>query len=226
MESSLLKRAVATTLVCVSFLAAFPSRAAKKKADIVLSRADGNTVTVPMSGALHDPRAETLAREIQTLDAAIRHARASATSGSSSEAQAAMLDVAVESREDAVRELELALAVARLTSAGKLDDESVGKAKDYASQVKAVLSAQAPNSILVATDISTTVPDATLHYMSKGKYNAKSKEWSSYTAGERMRIGRYVFRVQPADAAEVYEEFVLVTSDPTKKRLSPMRANR
>jgi hypothetical protein len=223
---SLPKRTLATALLFAISLAA-PLLAAKEKSDIILRRADGKTVTVPMSGSLYDARAESLAHEIQALDTQIRDARQSSLSPSQSEAAAAMLAVAVESREDAVRELELALAVARLTSAGKLDDESLGKAQDYAGSVKTVLSAQVPASILVATDISTSVPDATLHYISKGKFDAKSKEWSSYTAGERMRIGRYVFRVQQGDAGQPYDEYVLVTSDPTKKRISPMRdANR
>jgi|ERR1044071_2269821 hypothetical protein len=218
MESSSPKRAVATTLLLALFIAV-PSRAAKGKPDIVLSRADGKTVTVPMSGSLYDPRAEKLAREIQALDKEIRDTRASAPSPPS-EAAAEMLTVAIESREDAVRELELALSVARLTSAGKLDEESVRKAQDFANSGKTVLSAQIPSSIFVATNISTSVPNATIHYMKKAQFAAKSKEWSSYTDGERMRIGRYVFRVQPGD----YDEIVLVTSDPTNKRLSPMHS--
>lgn len=227
MESSVPKRAVATTLFSVLFLAAIPSQAAKGKPDIVLKRADGKTVTVPMSGSLYDPRAEKLAREIQALDTEIRDARASAPSPPS-EAAAAMLTVAVESREDAVRELELALAVARLTSAGKVDDKSITKAQDYASSVKTVLSAQTPANFLVATDISTSVPNATLHYMSKHNFAAKSKEWSSYTNGQRLQIGRYMFRVQWSDTAEgYYDELVLVISDQTKQRLEPTRtANR
>jgi hypothetical protein len=221
MESSSPKRAIATTLLLALFLA-IPSRAGKGKPDIVLSRADGKKVTVPMTGSLYDPRAEKLAREIQALDTEI--ARAPAPSPSSSEAAAAMLTVAVESREDAVRELELALAVARLTSAGKVDDKSIAKAQDYANSVKTVLSAQTPASVVVATDISTSLPNATLHYMSKGKFDAKSKEWSSYTDGDRLHIGRYMFRVQQADTAEGFDERVDVISDPTKIRLSPMRA--
>lgn len=217
-------------VACVLLIAACASQPkAPDGRNIVLKRADGHSVEVPLSGSLHDARAERLAREIQALDAQIATAQGKiiGTTGppvGREAVQYAMLDVAIESRDDALRELELALAVARKTSAGSLDDETVARAEDSASSASAVLSAQPPGSILVATNISTSVPGASLHYMSKGKHQRRSNEWSSYSDGERLHIGRYVFRVQPVDPGTVnYEETVLVISDPTQKRLTPVR---
>lgn len=217
-------------VACVLLIVACASQPkAPDGGNIVLKRADGQSVEVPLSGSLHDPRAERLAREIQVLDEQIATAQGKiiGTTGPPTGREAvqyAMLDIAIESREDALRELELALAVAPKTSAGSLDNETVARAEENASSASAVLSTQPPNSILVATNISTSVPGASLHYMSKGKHRQHSSEWSSYSDGERLRIGRYVFRVQPADpGTEIYEETVLVVSNPTQKRLTPLR---
>lgn len=191
---------------------------------VVLTTAKGGVVEVPLSGPGFDPRAVDLASDIQALDKQITQARKAkpAASPDMAEIRAEMLEIAVDSRNDALSELDLALSVARKTSAGALDDEAVARAKANANSGRAVLSNSAPSSVIVATDISSAAK-ATLHYMSKASYQARSTEWSSYTEGERMRIGRYMFRVQPADAnTPPYTEVVLILADPTRKRLVPV----
>lgn len=191
---------------------------------IVLKRADGEAVEVPLTGPGRDPRAEQLAREIQALDRQIAKDGGGGTPQNDA-VKAEMLKIAKEARNDALSDLDLALAVARKTSAGSLDDETVARAKESARSAETILNTQPPSSILVATDISTSLPNATLHYMSNQKHRQHSTEWSSYTAGERLQIGRYVFRVEPPESsAPVYEEIVLILSDPTQKRLTPVRA--
>ncbi|MBI3350129.1 MAG: hypothetical protein HY020_23325 [Burkholderiales bacterium] len=195
---------------------------------IVLKRDDGEMVVVPVAGPGRDARAEQLAREIQSLDKQIAESVAGAQTRSAQPdpVQVEVLRMAREARNEALADLTLALAVAGKTSAGALDDETVARAKESAQSAAMILNTQPPSSLLVATDISTSLPDARLHYMSNQKHRLRSTEWSSYTARERLQIGRYVFRVQSADRnTEVYEELVLVLSDPTQKRLTPVGAS-
>jgi hypothetical protein len=223
--------AVAMLTVCAVQAGAQPA-----DGKIVLKRNDGGIVSIPVVGPGRDPRAEQLARDIQALDAQILEATkrpsrlpGAAPTGAASQAdpvKAEVVRLAAEARAEAVADLDLALTVARKTSAGSLDDETVARAKESAQSAATILNTQPPGSIVVATDISTSLPDARLHYMSNQKHRQQSKEWSSYTARERLRIGRYVFRVEPADSSvPVYEELVLVLSDPTHKRLTPLRSS-
>lgn len=216
----------ATGAACALLLVGPAAQAKDKPANIVLKSATGQPIEVPVSGPLYNPRAEQLAREIETLDKQIAKARKEkpARTPDAATIKAEMLSIAVEARNDALAELDLAMDVARKTSAGSLDEETVARAKEDARSAATVLSTRPPNSIAVATKISTSITDATLHYISKVKYQLRSTDWSSYTDGERMRIGRYVFRVQPPQVGSpTYEEVVLILSDPTTKRLTPVR---
>lgn len=213
---------MARCMVCVLLALLCVAQAVAQPADgrIVLRGLDGEDIVVPVAGPGRDPRAEQLAREIQALD---RQIAAGTSAARTDPVQAELLKMAREARNEALSDLNLALAVAGKTSAGALDDETMDRAKESARSAATILNTQPPNSILVATDISTPLPEARLHYMSKQQYRLRSKEWSSYTARERLQIGRYVFRVQPADsAAKPFEELVLVLSDPTQKRLTPV----
>src|SRR6266849_173783 len=96
---------------------------------ILLTRPDGSIVAVPLTDPLHSQKDERISREIQALDIVIASRNASAKS----ESEAAMLAVAVESSNDALRELDLALRVAQNTSAGQLDTSILGKAERYSS---------------------------------------------------------------------------------------------
>jgi len=187
---------------------------------ITLLRADGGSVTIPLSGPLHNEKAESLARELQSLDNIIASRNALARS----EIDAAILSVANESRNDALKELDLALRIAQQTSAGELDDKVLQMAERYSKASKEVLTSQVPTTIYVTTLISTSEANALLHYVSKGDYDAKNLSWISYSEGDKLRIGRYVFRVEPPNLnSGVYEEVVLVVSDPTKRKLTPLR---
>ncbi|MBI1686162.1 hypothetical protein [Caulobacter hibisci] len=213
--------------VCALLGVASPLSAKPPADTIVLKGGTGDTVEISTTGPFADPHATQLAQDIQALDQQIAKMRKQKAERdpAAAEVKAEMLGIAVDARDDALSELDLALAVARKTSAGALDPDAVARADADARAAKTVLSSRAPSSIAVTTSISTSVTDATLHYMSAQKHRQRSTEWSSYSDGERMRIGRYVFRVNPARAgAPGYEEFVLVISDPTRKRLTPMQA--
>jgi len=220
LKSALLS--VAATVVAYFFLlggcTVGPSRMDNTNTAISLTRADGSRVEVPLSGPLHSHEAERIAREIQALDTAIASRKASAKTAS----EGAILAVVVESRNDAVHELDLALRVARNTSAGQLDTSILGKANRYSSVANEVLRSPVPNTSMVNTQILTSIPNATLHYQSKGEYDAKSELWLSYSEGDRLRIGLYVFLVEPpGPVTDSFCDLVPVTSDPTKKNLTP-----
>jgi hypothetical protein len=189
------------------------------EAVISLTRPDGTYVVLPLNGPLHSYNAERIAREIQSLDKIIAIRKAS----TASESDIAMLSVACESRNDALRELDLALRIAQQTSAGQLDDGILRKAEQYSSGASKALRSPVPTIIMVATQISTSVANATLHYMGKGDYDNKLNSWASYSKGDRLRIGRYVFRVEPSESnSEIYDELVLVITDPTERVITPL----
>jgi outer membrane murein-binding lipoprotein Lpp len=221
------KQSLFAAVSCALLIVGCASRAKEQPGNIVLKSATGKAIEVPLSGSLYDARAAQLAREIQTLDQQIAKGRKQrpAATPETDVIQDEMLNIAIEARNDALADLGLALEVARKTSAGSLDEETIARAKEDADSAMTVLNTQPPSSIAVATNISTSVADATLHYMSKAKHRQRSTDWSSYTEGERMRIGRYVFRVQPPETGTpLYEELVLIIADPTQKRLTPVRA--
>ena len=189
-------------------------------ASISLDRPDGTSVSVPLEGPLHNDMLERIAREIQTLDKFI----ASRNASSKSEADTAILKVAYESRNDALKQLDLALRIAQQTSSGQLDLGILRKAKEYSKDANEALVSQVPSSIFVTTQITTSVANATMHCISKGDYDAGKHSWMSYSTGDKLRIGRYVFRVEPREpASDIYEELVLVVKDPTQRKLHPLR---
>lgn len=188
---------------------------------ISLSKPDGTHVLVPLNGPLHAARTDRLAREVQSLDKIIATRKDSARSQS----EAAVIMIAVESRNDALKELELALRIAQQTSAGQLDDGILQKAERYCNGSREALNSPVPTAVFVTTHISTSLSGATLHYMSKGDYDANKKlSWASYSEGDKLRIGRYVFRVEPHDPNYgVYDELILVVADPTNRLITPLR---
>ncbi|HME44994.1 MAG TPA: hypothetical protein VKF36_18015 [Syntrophorhabdales bacterium] len=186
---------------------------------ISIAKPDGTNVLVPLSGPLHNETAEKIAREIQSLDKLISSRNVSPTS----QAETALLTVARDSRNDALRELDAALRIAQQTSAGQLDEDILRKSKLYASSAREALRSPIPSTITVATQITTSIRNATLHYISKLDYDLKSQSWMSYSEGESLRIGRYVFRVDPCDVNLTgCEELVMVISDPTKRHITPI----
>ena len=187
---------------------------------ISLTRFDGSSVLVPLNGPLNNEKVERIAREIQSLDRII----ASRKADTKSESEAAVISVAYESRNDALSELELALRIGQQTSAGQIDNGILRKAEQYYIGSKEVLRSPIPPNIFVATHISSSVANSTLHYISKGDYDAKKLSWISYSDGDRLKIGRYVFRVEPLETkSDFYEELVLVITEPTNRLIRPLR---
>jgi hypothetical protein len=188
--------------------------------EITLTTSKGSTVRIPLSGVLANDSAEHVALDVIALDGQLKP-RKSGKRGKSG-VSAAMRQIAIDARNDAVDSLDLAYRVAGETS-GPLDSQQIDSAKQNVQIVKDVLKATPPPTVYVQTAISSTVSGASLHYWDVAGYKKKVGSWSSYTPGETLHIGRYVFRVDSAAGGEPYQELVLILSDPTEKVLAPLR---
>ena len=187
--------------------------------DITLKKADGAKVLIQASGPRFNESAHEAAREVETFDREIKNSR---KQPGSRDVVEAMRQIAIDARNDAVDSLDLAYRVAEQTS-GILDSEQLDSARHNIQFAKDILKASPPPKLYVRTKISSTAKGATIHCWDAADYKKKVGTWSSYTAGESLHIGRYLFRVQPGDGNEPFQELVLVLSDPTEKTLSPVR---
>jgi hypothetical protein len=186
---------------------------------IVLKRPDGTTFSFPLSGPQYDPRAEKLVREIQELDKLIEQS----SKGAPRDVAIALRQIASEYRKEAVDNLELAVETAQQTSSLQLDSKLIGKAADGVKGFRQLVNSPTPNSLRVKTQISTTISDAQIHYLGKADHELQLFHWSSYTPGDRLVIGRYVFRVQSeALPGGSFQEEVRIFSDPAMQVLSPI----
>lgn len=188
---------------------------------VVLRKADGVVVDVPRTGALADERALELARAISDFDtqSAAGGPLAKIADPGLREAVAAM---ATALRDDALDQLDLTYRVARRTSAG-LDGGLLAQGQETMKKVTDLLS-HPPTRLYVRTQITSQVVDVSLHYMSSSDYRRQSSDWMSYTIGQMMKIGAYVFRLQrQAGAGEPLLQRVEIMSDPFVRTLDPAR---
>lgn len=192
----------------------------QSKQDITLTTSSGTTVRIPSSGALSNVAAEEVARDVVAIDRQLKPSKGGKRS-SKSDVSAAIQQITLDARNDAVDSLDLAYRVAGKTS-GVLDSQQIDSAKQNVQIVKDILKATPPPRLYVRTAISSTVPGAALHYWDAADYKKKVGSWSSYTPGETLHIGRYRFRLDSATGGEPYQELVLVLSDPTEKVISPL----
>jgi hypothetical protein len=188
--------------------------------DVTLTTSSGTTVRIPSRGPLSNDAADEAAHDVLAIDRQLKPFKDGKPSGKS-DVLVAMQKIALDARNDAVDSLDLAYRVARMTS-GVLDSEQINSAKQNVQIAKDILKATPPPRLYVRTAISSTVANAALHYRTAADYKKKVGSWSSYTPGETLRIGRYVFRLDAATGGEPYQELVLVLSDPTEKMISPL----
>lgn len=184
--------------------------------DITLTTSSGTTVRVPSAGALANDTAQEVALGVVDLDQQLKKNRKG-----KSDVSSAMKQIALDARNDAVDSLDLAYRVAGKTS-GPLDSEQIDSAKQNVQIARDILKATPPPRLYVKTTISSTLTGAVLHYWDAADYKKKVGSWSSYTRGEMLHIGRYLFRLDSATGGEPYQELVLILSDPTEKVISPI----
>jgi hypothetical protein len=188
--------------------------------DISLTTSSGTKVLVPTSGALANDSAQQVALDVLAIDGQLKSKHGKRPGNS--DVAAAMQQMTAEARNDAVDSLDLAYRVAEKTS-GILDNGQIDSAKQNIQIAKHILNTAPPARLFVRTAISSSVTGAALHYWDATEYKQKIGSWSSYTPGEQLHIGRYLFRVDGENGHEPYEELVLILSDPTEKVISPLR---
>jgi hypothetical protein len=188
---------------------------------IELRKSNGVTLRIPLRGLLYNKEAVAIAREIQSIDASLGSWRASSKTMDPAVVNAAE-HIVLQLRDEAIAELAFAYEVAEDT-AGPLDVRSLRNASRRAGDALGVFRVSLPSSVYVKTEITSSVPNAVLHYMSFADHEAKKRSWSSYNVGERMRMGLYVFRVQtPGSNPQVYEEIVSIDQDPKRHQINPV----
>ena len=211
---------IAVGILAVAAVSGFRAAGQTANKDLTVTKADGKQVKVPATGPLANPTAQEVAAGVLYYDKQVkshppgRHA--------SPEVARAMQQMADESRNEAVEQLDLTYRVAQETS-GPLDSELLEGAKKNVEIVREIMQAPPPPNLNVHTTISASIPNAILHYCLRADYVRKACDWQSYNSGALMPIGRYMFRVESSDgSAKIQEEIILVLNDPTQRIISPM----
>lgn len=188
---------------------------------ITLHKANGTSLVVRDQGAAGD-EAFAVAEKIATFDS---EWKSSQPLEGRTEVIRAMQQIAAEQREDAVETLDRAIRIANRTGGG-MDKTLVKSAGEALASARQVISAEPPPSLFVRTEITMADPQRALHYQTAAEYRRKEESWHSYNLGERLRIGRYIFRIQPGKPeAHDYRETILVLADPTVVKLQPVNEN-
>lgn len=167
--------------------------------------------------------AAQLASQIRQLDAAVAAWQLPA-GAVAPDLAAELLRIVRESRDSAVDTIALAYRIAERTS-GPLDGRLVGSASETVKSLQDAVKAS-PSSFRwsVVTFISAEA-GAAIHYVSGAEFaGSGTPSWQSYSKGQALRVGRYMFRVQPADAARrPFLESITVLQDPFSRELLPIR---
>lgn len=211
---------IAAGVLAVSVLSGFRAAAQAAGKDLTVTKPDGKQVKVPGKGPLANPTAQEVAAGVLDYDKQVKSHPPGRRA--SPEVARAMQQMADESRNEAVEQLDLTYRVAQETS-GPLDSELLEGAKKNLEFVRDIMRAPPPPNLNVHTTISASLPNAILHYCLRADYLRKACDWQSYNSGALMPIGRYMFRVEFSDgSAKIQEELILVLNDPTQWVIQPM----
>jgi hypothetical protein len=209
------------TLGLVIALLAACESAPRRPDFIELRKPGGGLLRVPLGGPGSNPESTAVARRVQEIDAELEGWRAAHPSADHQVA-AALTGAARELRDEAVWQLDLAYRVAERTS-GPLDAALVLLAGGGADEARKVLRSPPPASAFVETRITAASGDAALRYMTAGEHRSGTGSWSTYNPGQRLRIGRYVFRIETTAGTAPWVETLLVIEDPTVRQLTQPR---
>lgn len=183
--------------------------------DLVISRTNGPPLKIGEDVQQASPVVKHMIDRIEEMDLRLERWRGEVSGNP--EVIALMEAVALQNREDAIDELQKALVIASSTS-GPLDF-LFGDAEKKVDETLEVLGTDPPASVWCKTEITAVPENSFIHYMTEGDFIDGLEEWSSYTIGELLRIGRYRFRVSGTNID--YKERVLVIADPLVKQLQP-----
>jgi len=175
----------------------------------------GPTINVPRKpGPEADATLIALARQINTVDDSLRR---KASSGALSEAQ---LGALIEARNVAAARLMQGRDVLAGTSGGEFPAGEKRAVDNYLSQIMKGLDSPKGRDV-VKTNIvfAGLTADVALLYQSYANHSFKSPDWSTYTPGDSIRVGTYIFKVKALATQRECEESVPVLAEPTERRI-------
>jgi len=182
----------------------------------------GTTVDIPAIGAPNfSPDAGRIAGDIKALDTAVANWKLPSTD-IPPDLAAAVVSIVKESRDNVIVTMSDAYEIAQRTS-GPLDSRRMNSAQINLKTLQDAVSA-APGSLkwYAVTNI-TSEAGAAIHYVAGVDFDKAATSqpaWQSYTRGQSMRIGRYVFRVQPNNPARPpFLESVPILVDPFARNI-------
>lgn len=177
----------------------------------------GTTVDIPAKGAPNfNLEASRIAGDLKALDAAVANWKLS-PADIPPDLAVAVMSVVKESRDNVIVMMADVYEIARRTS-GPLDNRRMESAQISLKTLQDAVSV-APGSLkwYAGTNI-TSEPGAAIHYVAGIDFDKAATiqlAWQSYTRGQSMRIGRYVFRVQPNNPSRPpFFESVPILVDP------------
>lgn len=173
-----------------------------------------NTLKIPRKvGPEADSVLIDLAKRMEDIDKTVKERKDSLTQ--------VQLDALIEARNLIVENLADGQNILTNTSGGEFPSEKKQKIDGYIAEIKKYLSAP-PKKDNVRSEIEyggLSAKKMAILFQSYAKSVAKSKEWSTYTAGETMQVGTYVFVVKEPNMDKRCEETVPVLNDPTKRKI-------
>jgi hypothetical protein len=155
-----------------------------------------------------------LGRQIEDVDKTLRR---KAQAHSLSDAQ---LTALVDARNLAVLGLVEGQDVLTHTSGGEFPRQSKNELDGYLAQIMKGLTSPSGRDI-VKTNItfSGNPTSVVLMYQSYADHSLKSSEWSTYTNGQLITVGTYIFRVRSLSSQAQCEETIPVLAEPTEKTI-------
>lgn len=208
-------------LAVLSVTAVYAGGQTSKNKDLILTKSDGTQIRVPGSGPLANQTAQEVALGILEFDKQ-KKSHPPGERAVNPQVAEAIRQMAEESRNEALEQLDLTYRVAQETS-GPLDTQVLKSAKENVDLLWEIMRGPPPPNLNVHTEISASTPNAMLHYCLRSDYTRNICAWHSYSLGALMPIGRYMFRVESVEAGgKAQEEEVLVLNEPTKLMILPM----
>lgn len=178
---------------------------------IVLQPSTGPAVRVPLGTSFVGDDVQQLAKQIAATD----QKRPKGWNAASPELIATLMKMRTEARDEAIENLSSELQIEQDTSGGA-DDVVLARAHQALKELSELLSDSPPPALDVRTEISTADAPHTLRYMSRGDYQHEQSFWSSYTFGDQLHIGRYMFKVDSCETPTGdYVEPILILPNPT-----------
>jgi hypothetical protein len=220
--TSLCSLVICVALVSCAINPPAPLKQAQRAPSDRFQTSEGAIVDIPANGAPNfNPDAGRIAGNLKALDAAVVNWKLP-QADIPSDLAAAVVSIVKESRDNVIVTMADAYEIAQRT-AGPLDSRRMNSAQINLKTLQDAVSA-APGSLkwYAVTDI-TSEAGAAIHYVAGVDFDKASTiqpAWQSYTQGQSMRIGRYIFRVQPnSPARPPFFESVPILVDPFARNI-------